>query len=122
MDEYRDLLLSSGLALRRPVDDQPRLQAMLRNANLVFTARVGGVLVGIARSVTDHAFCCYLSDLAVHNDFKGQGIGAELVRLTKQHSGPQVNLILSSVPESVGFYAAIGMQRLTDCFWIRREY
>jgi len=38
---------------------------MLRNANLVITAWDGDVLVSISRSVTDFAYCTYLSDLAV---------------------------------------------------------
>ncbi len=121
VEEFRDVLLSSGLASRRPVDDLPRLEAMLRNANLVVTARVDGVLAGIARSVTDNAFCCYLSDLAVRKDFQGLGIGAALVRETKQQVGPTVSLVLSSVPEAVGFYEGIGMSPLPSGYWLRRE-
>ena len=51
VEEFRALLLSSGLDSRRPVDDLPRLEAMLRHSNLTVTARVEGVLVGIARYV-----------------------------------------------------------------------
>jgi GNAT superfamily N-acetyltransferase len=121
VDEFGALLQASGLAARRPVDDPERLAAMLRNANLVVTARLDGVLVGIARSVTDFAFCCYLSDLAVSRAAQGKGIGRELIAATRRHVGPTVNLILSSVPEAVAFYRSIGMTPLPDCFWHRRE-
>jgi ribosomal protein S18 acetylase RimI-like enzyme len=121
VNEYRSLLLSSGLASRRPVDDLPRLDSMLRNANLVVTARIDGVLVGIARSVTDFAFCCYLSDLAVQKDCQGLGIGAKLIDETRTCIGPAVSLILSSVPEAVSFYEGIGMPQLPNGFWFRRE-
>lgn len=121
VDEFRSLLLASGLAARRPVDDPDRLEAMLRNANLVVTARLDGQLVGIARSVTDFAFCCYLSDLAVSKDAQGMGIGAQLIEKTRKHVGPTVSVILSSVPEAKGFYEKINMAALPDCFWHRRE-
>ena len=120
-EEFRSLLLSSGLGSRRPIDDTERLDAMLRNSNLVVTARVDGLLVGIARSITDSAFCCYLSDLAVSKEIQGMGIGARLVQETKKQIGPKVSLILNSVPESTQFYESINMQKLPDCYWIRRE-
>jgi GNAT superfamily N-acetyltransferase len=121
VDEFRLLLIASGLGVRRPVDDLLRLGAMLRNANVVVTARIDGVLIGVARSITDYAFCCYLSDLAVSKDAQGKGIGAQLVQETRKHVGPTVSVILSSVPESVGFYENIKMSPLPDCFWHRRE-
>ncbi|WP_394341971.1 hypothetical protein [Spirosoma pollinicola] len=43
--------------------------------------------MGIAPSLTDFCYCCYLSDLVVRDDYKEQGIGRELVRLTKYHAG-----------------------------------
>jgi GNAT superfamily N-acetyltransferase len=121
VEEFRLLLIESGLGVRRPVDEPGRLQAMLRNASLVVTARTDGVLVGIARSVTDFAFCCYLSDLAVNRQAQGRGIGAGLIQATRKHIGPNVSLILNSVPESVGFYESIGMAPLPNGFWQRRE-
>jgi GNAT superfamily N-acetyltransferase len=121
-EEFRTLLLASGLGVRRPVDDLARLDAMLRNANVVLTARIDGVLVGIARAVTDFVFCCYLSDLAVHENAQGQGIGARLIEEVRKHVGPSVSVILNSVPESVGFYERTTMSPLPNCFWHRREH
>lgn len=121
VDEFRSLLIDSGLGARRPVDDTTRLELMLRKANLIVTARVDGVLVGIARSLTDFSFCCYLSDLAVSKQAQRRGIGAGLIDETRKHLGPTVSVILSSVPESVGFYERINMQPLPNGFWFRRE-
>lgn len=101
--------------------DSGRLDAMLRNSNLVLTARIDGNLVGMARSVTDFSFSCYLVDLAVRKEVQGLGIGAALVRETKRHVGPMVSVTLNSVPESVKFYESIGMTQLPNCFRIARE-
>ena len=119
--EFQRVLKESSLAERRPADDLARLEKMLRAANLVVTARIEGALVGIARSLTDGAFCCYLSDLAVSREVQGMGIGRELVERTRLAAGPEVSVILSSAPAAVGFYESIGMPRLPDAFCYRRE-
>lgn len=121
VEEFRTLLIESGLSSRRPVDDYSRLEAMLKNSNLVVSARIDNVLVGVARSVTDFTFCCYLSDLAVSMSAQRMGIGARLIAKIQGHLGPSVSLILSSVPESIGFYESIGMQPLPNCFWYKRK-
>ena len=121
VEEFRQLLIASGLGTRRPIEDLVRLGEMLKNANIVITARVDGVLVGVARAVTDFSFCCYLSDLAVGKGSQGKGIGAQLIEEMRKVVGPKVSVILSSVPESVGFYESIKMSPLPHCFWHRRE-
>src|ERR1700677_989769 len=108
-EEFRQVLLDSGLAPRRPVDDLERLERMLRGANLTITARIDGALVGVARSVTDWSFCCYLSDLAVSKHAQGKGIGRTLIERTREQCGPQVSVILASAPDAITFYESIGM-------------
>ncbi len=119
--EFRQVLVESTLAARRPVDDLDRLERMLRGANLIVTARVDGALVGIARSVTDFAYCCYLSDLAVIERVQGRGIGRELIEQTRRHVGPEVSVILAAAPAAVAFYERIGMPRIPDAFRYRSE-
>ncbi len=88
---------------------------MVRHANLIVTARANGLLVGVARSLTDFAYCTYLSDLAVRKTFQKQGIGRELIRQTKLLS-PQAKLILLSAPAAVEYYPRIGMTRHEQCY------
>ncbi|MCH7864313.1 MAG: GNAT family N-acetyltransferase, partial [Proteobacteria bacterium] len=88
VDEFVDVLKRSGLAERRPVDEADVIRAMVDNADLTITARDGeGRLVGVARSVTDFAYCCYLSELAVDRDCQRSGIGRELMARTKDAAG-----------------------------------
>lgn len=106
--EFVDLLRRSTLAERRPVDDANCVKAMLQNANLLCTAWDGPTLVGVARSLTDFAYCCYLSDLAVDRDYQKKGIGRELIRLTQSKLGSRAKLILLSAPKAEAYYPKIG--------------
>jgi GNAT superfamily N-acetyltransferase len=115
--EFVDLLVRSTLAERRPVGDLPRIETMLRNADLILTARIGGLLVGAARAITDFSYCCYLSDLAVDESWQRRGIGRELIRRVSEAAGPETSLILLSAPKAVDYYPHIGMRRHESC-WI----
>lgn len=122
--EFQSLLAACTLGAIRPTADLARLDAMLRGANLIVTARrdePGRPLVGIARCVTDFSWCCYLSDLAVSQTAQGLGIGKGLLEKTRDIIGPTVSLMLVSVPEAVGFYRSAGMAEMPDGFVFKRE-
>ncbi len=108
LDDVIEVFRASTLGVRRPVDDRERMQAMLEHANLVVTAWDGQRLVGIARSLSDFAFCTYLSDLAVHLDYQRRGIGKELMRRT-QAAGGRATLFLFAAPAAVDYYPHVGL-------------
>jgi predicted N-acetyltransferase YhbS len=116
--EFVDILERSGLAARRPVDEPERIRAMVENASLTVCARDDrGVLVGVSRAVTDFAFCCYLSDIAVDRALQGRGIGGELIRRTHEAAGGEsVTLLLLSAPAAMAYYPKVGLTRLENCF------
>ena len=109
-DEFVDLLRRSTLAERRPVDDRNCVEAMIQHADLLCTAWDGGTLVGVARSVTDFEYCCYLSDLAVDAEYQKKGIGRELIRLTQSRLGKQAKIILLAAPAAEKYYPRIGFE------------
>jgi len=119
LDQVIELYRASTLGERRPVDERGRMEKMLRNANLVITAWDGELLVGISRALTDFAYATYLSDLAVRLSYQRQGIGKELVRRTKEESGPGATVILLSAPKAVDYYPHIGMTHHPQA-WILR--
>lgn len=116
-DEFVEVLKKSTLAERRPVDDEQRITSMCNNANLIVTARLNGVLIGIARSVTDFVYCTYLSDLAVDVKHQKKGIGKKLIEETKKAT-PQAKLILLSAPAAIDYYPKIGMKKHNYCYFI----
>lgn len=122
VQDFCRVLRDSGLGATRPLDDAPRIQRMLSGANLVMTARrADGELLGAARCLTDFAWIAYLSDLAVARQAQGLGVGRQLLQAVRDELGPQVTLVLASVPGAVGFYERIGMPRLPDAFQYRRQ-
>ena len=122
VDEFVDVLRRSNLAARRPADDPVRLAGMLRNADLIVTARNDvGRLVGVSRAISDFHYCTYLSDLAVDVAFQRQGIGKMLIRKTHESAGLQTHLILLAAPAARDYYPRIGMERHDSCWLIRGE-
>jgi ribosomal protein S18 acetylase RimI-like enzyme len=118
--EFCDVLVASTLGERRPVDDLARLDRMLREADIVITARNGKKLIGVSRAITDYVYCCYLSDLAVDTAFQGRGIGTRLIAETHAAASPQATLFLVSAPAAVGYYPKIGMKAY-PCFGFARK-
>ena len=110
VDEFIDVLKRSTLGERRPVDERERIAAMLKHADILCTAWDGDKLVGVARSVTDFEYCCYLSDLAVDEAYQRMGIGKGLIRETKARLGPKAFIVLLSAPKAEGYYPKIGFE------------
>jgi len=119
-DEFRAVLLASTLAERRPAGDLLRLGKMLKEADIVVTARNDGHLVGISRAITDYSYCCYLSDLAVDVAYQRQGIGKQLIEETHKAAGKMTTLILVAAPAAESYYPKVGMQQLKNTWAIPR--
>ncbi len=116
--EFVDVLKRSTLAKRRPVDNDTVMAGMLNHADLIATARTpDGLLIGVARSITDFHFCTYLSDLAVDVAFQRRGIGKQLIEFSHFKAGRNTMLILLSAPDAATYYPHIGMTRHDSC-WI----
>lgn len=110
---------SSGI--NRPIGDVERITEMYSNSNLVVSAWDGNKLVGVARSLTDFSYCCYLSDLAVSKDYQKHGIGKRLIALTKEAIGERAMLLLLSAPTAMEYYPKIGFEEVRNGFIIKRE-
>ena len=119
--QFIELLASSSLGERRPIDDSACIEGMLANSNLVVSAWDGSELVGIARSVTDFHYACYLSDLAVKASHQRCGIGRRLQSLTQDQLGPKCKLILIAAPDANGYYAHVGFEPNPRCWVLERD-
>ncbi|MCC5857504.1 MAG: GNAT family N-acetyltransferase [Ectothiorhodospiraceae bacterium] len=120
-DQFIQVLESSTLGARRPVHDRACMEGMVANANLTVSAWDGADLVGIARSVTDFHYACYLSDLAVHRAYQRAGIGKRLQAFTQEQLGPRCKLILIAAPAANSYYGRIGYTHNDRCWILERE-
>ena len=119
--EFIDLLMRSGLGRHRPIQDRSRIERMLSNSNLIVSARLAGSLIGVVRGITDVAWCCYLSDVAVDAAFQGRGIGRRLMEQVRREAGAESMCLLLAYPDAAKFYQGIGMKRFADAFLFDRD-
>lgn len=117
LDQVIELYNASTLGERRPVDDRNIMKDMIEHANLVVTAWDGNQIVGISRTLTDFTYVGYLSDLAVRDVYQRQGIGIELIKMTREKMGPRSKLVLLSAPKAVDYYPKIGFKKHNSA-WI----
>lgn len=120
-DQFIELLRESTLGERRPIEDRECMEGMVKNSNLMVTAWHGEELIGIARSVTDFHYACYLSDLAVHRKYQKTGVGKKLQNITQEKLGPKCKLILVAAPSANSYYEHIGFSNNQRCWVLDRE-
>ena len=120
-DQFIDLLNRSTLGKRRPVEDRACMEGMVKNANLTVTGWDKDKLVGVARSLTDFHYACYMPDLAVDQSYQRSGIGKALIAHTQKQLGPRCKLRLIAAPAAVDYYPKIGFVRNPQCWELPRD-
>ncbi|MDI1322981.1 MAG: GNAT family N-acetyltransferase [Algoriphagus sp.] len=118
LQEYIDILNSSGLGKRRPMGDSDHLGRMLTGSNLILTAREDGEFIGILRALSDFCYRTFIADLAVVKERQGEGIGKALVQMARETS-PEARLFLFSAEDSEGFYQKLGFQLHEHCYQLK---
>jgi len=116
-EQFIQLLKDSTLGERRPIDNVECMKGMVDNSNLMVTAWHDHSLVGIARSMTDFHYACYLSDLAVHKDYQKHGIGKQLQTVTQEQLVTTCKLILIASPFANEYYKPLGYENNPRC-WV----
>lgn len=115
-DQFVDILERSTLGERRPIADRVCMEGMVSRASLMVTAWDGATLVGVARSMTDFCYACYLSDLAVDVDYQRAGVGRALVQHTLKQLGARCKIRLISAPAAADYYRKIGFVQNLSCW------
>ena len=120
-DQFIDVLERSTLAQRRPVHDRAAIEAMVKHGNLCVTAWKGPTLIGVARSLTDFHYACYMSDLAVDLAYQHSGVGRKLIAVTQAQLGPECKIRLLAAPAAVAYYPKIGFVHNPNCWELERD-
>ena len=112
--EAKALWVSSGYNQYDPNFDWSEFPDLLKNSDIVVTARRDDRLVGMARAVTDFALYCKLIDLMVDAEYTRRGIGRELARRTRDAAGEKAWLVALSNRSAAEFYKRAGFMKVDD--------
>lgn len=83
----------------------------MENSDLIIAAKDGEKIVGVARSVTDFNYACYLSDIAVDEAYQKRGIGKSLIKTLQKQLEDGCKIILLSAPDAREYYPKIGFEQ-----------
>ncbi len=92
------------------------LARAVANSTFVVTARDDGLLVGLARGLSDQVSVFYLQDILVRRSHQRRGIGRELLAacLTRFEGVRQKVLLTEDDPAQHALYRSFGFRRTTD--------
>lgn len=93
-----------------------QLLASVRGSHRVALARAEGMLVGLARTISDGVTIVYLQDVLVRPDWQRRGLGRRLVQEVLA-ADPQVRqqvLLTDTDPAQRAFYTALGFIETRD--------
>jgi len=105
---HRFISEESYWAKGRPRELQERLIAQARRVVGVYH---GGRQVGFARSFSDGAVCAYLADVYVLSEFRGRGLGGEIVREMVENDPDGVQHWLLNTADAHRLYERFGFER-----------
>ncbi|MES2676108.1 MAG: GNAT family N-acetyltransferase [Pseudomonadota bacterium] len=101
--------------------DKPnQLLLALRNSHTLITARISGVLVGIANAISDGHLVVYYPHMLVHPEFQRQGIGRKMVEAMHSIYGDFHQQMLTADGDAIEFYKSLGFVRAgkTQPMWV----
>lgn len=118
LNEFQSILEDSGLSVRRPMENLPLLERMIKGANLLITARSDGKLVGLLRGLSDFCYRSFIADLAVAHAYQGKGIGRQLIQEARNQA-PEARIFLFSAEDAAPFYKKLGFHLHERCYQLK---
>ena len=90
------------------------IAAIVANSFCFVTASIGDKLIGMGRSISDGVSDAYIQDVMVHTDYRGNGIGKDIIRtlvtFLQKHELQWIGLI--SEPGYERFYQSLGFDTM----------
>lgn len=100
----------------KTADSPEQVKGIIAGSHLFMVARKGDVIVGMGRALSDRSSDAYIQDVTVKKEFRGNGIGSEIIRrLTRQLRADGIEWIgLIAERGSHGFYARLGFKEMPN--------
>ncbi len=110
LDDYAQVKrLLETVGWHHRTQEESRLRRMIDNADRTVGAFNDDLLVGFVRALCDEAFNGYIGTLCVHPDYRGLGIGKELINQVTEDS-PEITWVLRAGGTSPGFWQKMGFE------------
>jgi ribosomal protein S18 acetylase RimI-like enzyme len=120
LDQLEALFVTAGWNDR--AYPREKLAALVANSRFVSSAWDGARLVGFARAISDGVSNAYVTTVAVLPEWRGRGIGREVVRRLVEGEGKgRIRWVLHAREELHGFYALNGFEPAPDILWRDRR-
>jgi ribosomal protein S18 acetylase RimI-like enzyme len=118
LEQLKELFAQVGWGDK--TSNEARFRNMVENSTLVVTAWDGDRMVGFGRATTDRAFNGQINNLVVASDYRGRGIGRQIMD-TILREDPRVTYVLRGDPENEEFYRRLGFDRAERALVYRRR-
>lgn len=111
-DDYRDLRAAVGF---REVSER-QYKLGLKNSRYISVIKDGGKAVGIIKGLGDGGYYWFLTELIVHPDYQGRGLGRRLVEGflkcvdESAQKGESLHITLASSRGKEAFYEKFGFK------------
>jgi ribosomal protein S18 acetylase RimI-like enzyme len=120
LEQLAALFVSAGWPHRAA--DRAKLALLVERSFYVSTAWDAARLVGFARALSDGVSNAYVSTVCVHPEYRGRGIGREVVRRLVDGDGKRgIRWVLHARPELHPFYGENGFTPAPDILWRERQ-
>ena len=86
------------------------IERLVRESTRVIAAYDGGALIGFCRVMSDASNMAWLGDVFVVPDYRGRGVGVELVREAVEHPDHRDLMWYLGTRDAHGLYAKFGFE------------
>ncbi|HTQ45484.1 MAG TPA: GNAT family N-acetyltransferase [Polyangiaceae bacterium] len=116
LEQLAHLFVTAGWPHRAA--DRSKLALLVSRSLYVSTAHDGDRLVAFARALSDGVSNAYISTVCVLPDYRGRGIGREVVRrMVEREGGTGIRWVLHARKELHPFYGLNGFVEAPDILW-----
>lgn len=120
LDQLAHLFVTAGWPHRAA--DRTKLALLVSRSFYVSTAHDGDRLVAFARALSDGVSNAYISTVCVLPEYRGRGIGREVMRrMVEREGGSAIRWVLHARTAVHPFYALNGFVEATEMLWRDRR-
>ena len=117
-NELSNLYKIAPLGNKKPED----LKIAFSNSMYKHFVYSNNKLIGVGRALADGVDCSYISDVAIHPDYQGMGIGKAIVNKLTEQSKDYYKIILFASAGKEKFYSKLGYYKMNTAMAIFKNH